>query len=103
VLGLGPWATVVRTRSRDLGHEIALKVFVDVDPELLERVRHEVRAVLALATPYLVRTYTLFNRGMIAWFEMERSTAPTCSGSWTGYRWPVSAFRWPADTRSPWR
>jgi len=71
VLGRGPWATVVRTRSRDLGQDIALKVFVNLDPELLERVRQEVRAVQALATPYLVHSYSLFDRGTAAWFEME--------------------------------
>lgn len=76
VLGRGPWATVVRTRSRDLGQEIALKVFVNLDPELLERVRLEVRAVQALATPYLVHTYSLFDRGTIAWFEMEWVDGP---------------------------
>jgi len=71
VLGRGPWATVVRTRSRDLGQDIAVKVFVNLDAELLERVRQEVRAVQALATPYLVHTYSLFGRGSVAWFEME--------------------------------
>ena len=71
VLGRGPWATVVRVRSKDLGHDIALKVFVNIDPELLARVRQEVRAVQALATPYLVQTYSLFDRGAVAWFEME--------------------------------
>jgi serine/threonine protein kinase len=76
VLGRGPWATVVRTRSRDLGQDIALKVFVNVDPELLERVRQEVRAVQGLATPYLVHTYSLFDRGTIAWFEMEVVDGP---------------------------
>ena len=76
VLGRGPWATVVRTRSRDLGQDIALKVFVNLDPELLERVRQEVRAVQALATPYLVHTYSLFDRGTIAWFEMELVDGP---------------------------
>ncbi len=76
VLGRGPWATVVRTRSRDLGQDIALKVFVNLDPELLERVRQEVRAVQALATPYLVHTYGLFDRGAIAWFEMEMVEGP---------------------------
>jgi serine/threonine-protein kinase len=71
VLGRGPWATVVRTRSRDLGQDIAVKVFVNLDPELLERVREEVRAVQALPTPNLVHTYSLFGRGSVAWFEME--------------------------------
>ncbi len=76
VLGRGPWATVVKTRSRDLNQDIALKVFVNVDPELLDRVRHEVRAVMALATPYLVHTYSLFDRATIAWFEMELVEGP---------------------------
>lgn len=76
VLGRGPWATVVRTRSRDLGQDIALKVFVNLDSELLERVRQEVRSVQALATPYLVHTYSLFDRGAIAWFEMELVDGP---------------------------
>jgi serine/threonine-protein kinase len=66
----------VRTRSLDLGHDIALKVFLNLDPELLQRVRDEVRAVQVLATPYLVHTYSLFDRGAIAWFEMELVDGP---------------------------
>jgi serine/threonine protein kinase len=77
VLGRGSWATVVRTRSRDAGQDVALKVLVNLDPELLQRVREEVRAVQALATPYLVHTYSLFDRGTIAWFEMEVVEGPT--------------------------
>ena len=80
VLGRGSWATVVRTRSRDIGRDIALKVFVNLDPELLERVREEVRASQALATPYLVHTYSLFDRGTIAWFEMEVVDGPNLQG-----------------------
>jgi hypothetical protein len=38
VVGRGSWATVVRTRSRALGQDLALKIFVNLDPELLERV-----------------------------------------------------------------
>jgi serine/threonine protein kinase len=68
---------VVRTRSRDAGHDVALKVLVNLDPERLQRVREEVRAVQALATPYLVHTYSLFDRGTIAWFEMEVVEGPT--------------------------
>jgi eukaryotic-like serine/threonine-protein kinase len=75
-LGRGAWATVVRTRSRDFGRDIALKIFVNLDSELLERVREEVRAAQALATPYLVHTYSLFDRGTIAWFEMELVDGP---------------------------
>ena len=77
VLGRGTWATVVRTRSRDAGQDVALKILVNLDPELLQRVREEVRAVQALATPYLVHTYSLFDRGAIAWFEMEVVEGPT--------------------------
>src|SRR6266545_5832499 len=76
VVGRGPWATVVRTRSLDMGRDIALKVFVNLDHELLERVREEVRAAQALATPYFVHTYSLFDRGRIAWFEMEVVDGP---------------------------
>jgi serine/threonine-protein kinase len=77
VLGRGSWATVVRTRSRDAGRDVALKVLVNLDPELVQRVREEVRAAQALATPYLVHTYSLFDRGTIAWFEMEVVDGPT--------------------------
>ncbi len=77
VLGRGSWATVVRTRSRDAGHDVALKVLVNLDPELLRRLREEVRAAQALASPYLVQTYSLFDRGTIAWFEMEVVEGPT--------------------------
>jgi serine/threonine-protein kinase len=76
VLGRGPWATVVAVRARDLQQDIALKVFVNIDPDLLERVRQEVRAVQALATPYIVQTYSLFDRGAVAWFEMELVEGP---------------------------
>lgn len=71
VLGRGSYATVVKTFSRDAGREIALKVFVNLDPEMLRRVREEVQAVQTLATPYVVQIYSLFDRGPIAWFEME--------------------------------
>jgi serine/threonine protein kinase len=75
-LGRGPWATVVAVCSRDLREDIALKVFVNIDPELLERVRQEVRAVQAVATPYIVSTHSLFDRGAVAWFEMELVQGP---------------------------
>src|SRR5574342_962219 len=77
VLGRGSWATVVRTRSRDAGQDVALKILVNLDPGLLERLREEVRAAQALATKYLVQTYSLFDRGTIAWFEMEVVEGPT--------------------------
>jgi eukaryotic-like serine/threonine-protein kinase len=76
VLGRGPWATVVKVRSVALGQDIALKVFVNLDPELLDRIRQEVRAVQALATPYIVSVYSLFDREALAWFEMELVDGP---------------------------
>jgi eukaryotic-like serine/threonine-protein kinase len=71
VVGRGSYATVVRTFARDAGREIALKVFVNLAPEMVQRVRKEVQAVQTLATPHVVQIYSLFNRGAIAWFEME--------------------------------
>jgi eukaryotic-like serine/threonine-protein kinase len=71
VLGRGSNATVVRTFGRDAGREIALKVFVNLEPHMVQRVREEVQAVQTLATPHVVQVYSLFDRGPIAWFEME--------------------------------
>jgi eukaryotic-like serine/threonine-protein kinase len=71
VLGRGSYATVVRTFARDAGREIALKVFVNLEPEMVQRVREEVQTVQTLATPFVVQIYSLFDRGPIAWFEME--------------------------------
>jgi serine/threonine-protein kinase len=71
VLGRGSVATVVRTFSGDAGRDIAVKVFLNLQPEMAQRIREEVRATQVLATPYLVQTYSLFDRGPIAWFEME--------------------------------
>jgi serine/threonine-protein kinase len=71
VVGRGSFATVVKTRSRDARREIALKVFVNLEPDALDRVREEVRAAQSLASPYVVDIYSLFDRGTLAWFEME--------------------------------
>jgi eukaryotic-like serine/threonine-protein kinase len=71
VLGRGSYATVVKTFARDAGRAIALKVFVNLEQEMVQRVREEVHAVQTLATPYVVQVYSLFDRGAIAWFEME--------------------------------
>ncbi len=71
VLGRGSYATVVRTFSRDAGREMAHKVFVNLEAEMVQRVREEVHAVQILATPHVVQVYSLFDRGPIAWFEME--------------------------------
>lgn len=71
VVGRGSFATVVKTRSTDARRDIAVKVFVNLEPDVLDRVREEVRAAQSLASPYVVDTYSLFDRGTLAWFEME--------------------------------
>lgn len=71
VLGRGSFGTVVKVHSRDVARDLALKIFVNLDPESIERVRREVHASQRLATPYMVQTYSLFDRGAITWFEME--------------------------------
>lgn len=76
VVDRGTYATVVRTFSRDAGREIALKVFIGLEPEMLRRIRDEVFAAQSLATPLLVQAYSLFDRGQVAWFEMELVDGP---------------------------
>lgn len=76
ILGYGSHATVVRTHSRDAGRDVALKIFVNLGPDVLDRVRQEVRASQHLCSPYVVDTYSLFDRGGLAWFEMELVDGP---------------------------
>ena len=71
IVGRGSFATVVKTRSTDAQRDIAVKVFVNLEPDVLDRVREEVRAAQSLASPYVVDIYSLFDRGTLAWFEME--------------------------------
>jgi len=76
VLGHGSHATVVRTHSRDAGRDVALKIFVNLGPEVLDRVRQEVRASQPLSSSYVIDTHSLFDRGGLAWFEMELVNGP---------------------------
>ena len=76
LLDQGTYATIVRTFSRDADRDIALKVFVGLEPETLRRVREEVLAAQSLATPLLVQVHSLFDRGHFAWFEMELVDGP---------------------------
>jgi serine/threonine protein kinase len=71
VLGQGSFATVVRTFSHDAAREVALKIFVNLKADQVQRIREEVRAAQTLATPYLVQAYSLFDHRPITWFEME--------------------------------
>jgi hypothetical protein len=70
-LGHGSSATVVRTHSTVAGEDIAVKVFTRTAPEEWARFQQEVRNAQALASPCIVRTYSPFRRGALAWIELE--------------------------------
>jgi hypothetical protein len=70
-LGRGATAMVVRTRSRALGEDVALKVFPAPFHEDAKRFQEEVRNAQRLTSPYIVRVYSPFPRGSLAWIEME--------------------------------
>jgi serine/threonine protein kinase len=70
-LGHGSSATVVRTHSTVAGEDIAVKVFTRTAPEEWARFQQEVRNAQSLASPCIVRTYSPFRRGALAWIELE--------------------------------
>jgi serine/threonine-protein kinase len=70
-LGSGGSATVVRTHSKVAGQDVALKVFLRTAAEDWQRFQAEVQNAQALVSPYIVRTYSPFRRGSVAWIEME--------------------------------
>jgi eukaryotic-like serine/threonine-protein kinase len=70
-LGRGATAIVVRTHSRALGEDVALKVFPAPLSQDARRFQEEVRNAQRLASPYIVRIYSPFPRGSLAWIEME--------------------------------
>jgi hypothetical protein len=76
VLGGGGSATVVRTHSRAAGQDIALKVFLRTAAEDWQRFQAEVSNAQVLVSPYIVRTYSPFRRGTVAWIEMELVDGP---------------------------
>ena len=71
VIGKGLFSTVVKTHQRDLGKDIAVKVFVSADEDLVERIQREVRHGQRVVSPYAVQTYSFFRSGALAWYEME--------------------------------
>jgi serine/threonine-protein kinase len=75
-LGSGGSATVVRTHSKVAGQDIALKVFLRTAAEDWPRFQAEVQNAQALVSPYIVRTYSPFRRGSVAWIEMELVDGP---------------------------
>ena len=66
-LGRGGSATVVRTHSKVAGQDIALKVFLRTAAEDWPRFQAEVQNAQALVSPCIVRTYSPFRRGSVAW------------------------------------
>jgi serine/threonine protein kinase len=75
-LGHGGSASVVRTRSRATGEEIALKVFPRLSADEWRRYQDEVRNAQRLTSPYIVRVYSPFPRRTFAWIEMEWVEGP---------------------------
>ncbi len=75
-LGHGGSASVVRTRGKALGEELALKIFPRLTAEEWKRFQEEVRNALRLTSPYIVRTYSPFPRGSFAWIELELISGP---------------------------
>jgi serine/threonine-protein kinase len=75
-LGHGGSASVVRTKSRATGEEIALKVFPRLSADEWRRYQDEVRNAQRLTSPYIVRVYSPFPRRTFAWIEMEWVEGP---------------------------
>jgi len=74
-LGTGSSATVIRTRNRDLGQDVAVKVFHR--PMDRRRFQQEVRnARLLDSSPYTVRVHSPF-WGTPPWIEMEYVDGPS--------------------------
>ncbi|HEX6737325.1 MAG TPA: serine/threonine-protein kinase, partial [Vicinamibacteria bacterium] len=79
-LGRGGSAHVVRTFSRATGEDVALKIFHHLTAEDARRFQQEVRSAQRLTSPYIVRTYSAFPRGSLAWIEMELVEGPDLRG-----------------------
>jgi hypothetical protein len=75
-LGRGGSAHVVRTFSRATGEDVALKIFHHLTADDARRFQQEVRSAQRLTSPYIVRTYSAFPRGSLAWMEMELVDGP---------------------------
>jgi serine/threonine-protein kinase len=75
-LGHGGSASVVCTRSRATGEEIALKIFARLSADEWKRYHDEVRNAQRLSSPHIVRTYSAFPRRTFAWIEMEWVDGP---------------------------
>ena len=75
VIGRGAFATVVKTHCKDLGADVAVKVFKNLDPEDRGRFQQEIRNAQALDSEGVVRMYSPF-WGSPPWIEMEWVDGP---------------------------
>jgi hypothetical protein len=74
VIGRGGFATVVKVSL--MGEPVALKIFTNLNEEGRERFRSEFASTVRLNSLHLVRTYSAFDTGSIAWIEMEAVDGP---------------------------
>lgn len=71
-VGRGAFATVVRTHCVDRGETVAVKIFHHLGDEADQRrFRAEVANSQRIVSPFLVKTYSPFDRGGLRWIEME--------------------------------
>lgn len=76
-LGRGAHATVVRTYQRDAGVAVALKVWWRLADSDSRQLRAEAQALMRIVHPCVVRTFAVFDRGPLAWIELELIDGPT--------------------------
>jgi serine/threonine protein kinase len=74
VIGQGAFATVVKVSL--MGETVALKILTNLNAEGKARFRSEFASTVRLNSPHLVRTYSAFDNGSIAWIEMEAVDGP---------------------------
>src|ERR1019366_5404840 len=70
-LGQGGFGTVYQVHDRELGHEVALKILRDPDPDTLFRFKQEFRSLATLRHPHLIEFYELFEYRHLWFFTME--------------------------------
>ena len=76
-LGQGGFGTVYQVHDRELGHEVALKILRDPDPDTLFRFKQEFRSLATLRHPHLIEFYELFEYRHLWFFTMELVCGPS--------------------------
>ncbi len=69
--GTSATAAVVRTFQRDLAAFVALKIAWRLSAAERRQMRAEAQALTCVQHPAVLRTYAFFDRGALAWLEME--------------------------------